>query len=95
MGGEVTAETTIVAVEDAISTTIDDEEVILNLETSTYHGLNAVGSDIWQQIQQPVTVDELVADLRMEYDIESERLRADVRQFVSNLHESGLVELRS
>jgi hypothetical protein len=95
MSDDVSGEDTVRAVDDAISTTIDEEEVILNLETSSYHGLNRVGSEIWTRIQEPRTVDELVAALDDEYDVATPKLEADVREFVADLDEAGLVDVQS
>lgn len=53
LDGKVLESSVVVAVGEQISSNLGGEAVILNLKTGVYHGLNQVGTQIWNLIQQP------------------------------------------
>jgi len=89
----LTESTTVVTTDDALSTTIDDETVILHASGDTYYGLNNVGTFIWELLAEPHTVKAICTAVTAEYDVEYERSKADVEEIISELAETGLVEL--
>ncbi len=78
-----------------VSSDLDGEEVILNLESGVYYGLDAVGARIWSLIKQPCTVASICDVILAEYDVESERCRQDVLALLSQLAEAKLVEVHA
>lgn len=76
---------------DQVSTTLDDEVVILNLATGTYFGLNEVGSTIWETLARPRTILELRDAVAREFAVSTEAAERDVRALVDGLIEAGLL----
>jgi len=74
---------------------VGDEAVLLNLKTEQYLGLDDVSSRIWQVLTAGGTVQAAYDTLLAEFDVDSERLRADLEDFVQELLQFGLVERRS
>jgi hypothetical protein len=72
---------------------LGEEVVILDLESSAYLGLDDVAATIWELLERPMRVDEIESRLIELYDVDPDRLRADLAAFVSELLERGLVEL--
>src|SRR4051794_24893754 len=70
---------------------VEGEMVLLDLQSGTYFGLNHVGAEIWNQIQQKKTLDEIQEVLLSRYRVAPEVCRAEVIALVSNLSERGLV----
>ncbi len=77
-----------------LSSDLDDEVVILDTENGVYYGLNPVAAFIWHRLTGPVTVGELEAAVLLEFDVDPETCRRDLRQLLSNLITAGLVEVR-
>lgn len=73
---------------------LDQESVLLNLETERYFGLDAVGTRMWQVITVAPTVESAVAQLLEEYDASEERLRADLAKLLEHLQENGLITMQ-
>ena len=73
---------------------LDQESVLLNLETERYFGLDAVGTRMWQVMTTAPTVDAALTQLLDEYDAPEERLRADVAKLLDNLVENGLIAMQ-
>lgn len=72
-------------------TELDGELVCLNLDTGEYSGLRDVGQSIWERLERPCVLDELVEHVVSEYDVESDRASADVQAFLAQLREAGFV----
>ena len=73
---------------------VDDEMVILDMESENYFGLDEVGTAIWQEMQEKETLQEVFDTLLAQYDVEPEVLETDLSNFVQKLLESGLVEVK-
>jgi len=70
---------------------IQGETVLLDLQGEAYYSLNAVGTRIWQLLQQAVTEADLIETLQQEFEIDPATLRADVRELLGKLEAAGLV----
>ena len=60
-----------------------------------FHGminLNETGAFLWEFFSAEHTVDEGVAALLAEYEVEKEIAQADVEQFVKTIEENGFAE---
>jgi hypothetical protein len=81
----------IVASPQQISCDVADEAVLLSMLSGEYYGLNPVGASIWKLIQEPRTVEDLLAPLMDEYTgVSEEECKAKVLAFVSELISLGL-----
>ena len=89
----LTQSTTVVTAEDALSTKIDGETVILHQDVGKYYGLNEVGTFIWELLQQPRSVGELCQEVVTAYGVERERCRNDIEELLVDLVEKNLVQL--
>ena len=61
-------------------------------ELDAIYTLNEVGSRIWQLIDAPMTVDDLVETLSHEYEVTPECARGDVVEFLDLLASRGLIQ---
>jgi len=86
---------TVVAAKDQIGCSLGEEEIILDLASGVYYGLNNVGSRIWELIQKPITVGEIVDTVLSEYDAEQTGCSKDVCKFLAEMAEHGLLEQNS
>jgi len=73
------------------SRVIEGEAVILSMETKVLRGLNPVGSRIWELIDGQRSVEEIVGVIVKEFDVEPPRAEEDVRGFLEELLDKGLV----
>lgn len=76
---------------DSIATEIDGEVVVMSIATGRTFGLDKRGSRIWALLEQPSTVDAIVAALLQHYDTTAEKCRADVLAFMQELLAQQLV----
>ena len=72
---------------------VDGEMVLLDMNSENYFGLDAVGTDIWQAMQEKETLQEVLKRLLEQYEAEEKVLKKDLIAFVEKLEESGLVKV--
>jgi len=72
---------------------LDDETILLHLDTEYYYGLDDIGSRIWQLLKQHGRVDHIVADMLREYDVEEVTLRGDIECLLSEMARAGLIQI--
>jgi PqqD family protein of HPr-rel-A system len=79
--------------EAVVRADVDDEAVLLHVETGIYFGLDALGAHIWRLLTDGATEGAIVAALLDEYEVEPARLRADLAAFLDRLAERGLTRV--
>lgn len=73
------------------SKTMDNEQILLNLENGDYFGLNEIASDMWELIDGCNDLHEIVHKLSEKYDVEKSVLEADVIDFIKVLIEKKII----
>ncbi|MBX9633992.1 MAG: PqqD family protein [Magnetospirillum sp.] len=74
-----------------LATDVDGEVVMMDAERGAYYGLNAIGSDIWNRLSEPMEVADLCRDLALAYDAPAEQIQAETLELLSLLAEKNLV----
>lgn len=69
------------------------ETVVLNLETGTYHGLNATGGRMLELLDQCDDVGEALAAFASGHGKQPVEVEQDIRAFCARLHERGLIHV--
>lgn len=71
---------------------IEDEKVVLNLETNKYHSLNHYGLIIWDLIDknQPITFENLIEFIKINYTIKS-NFKNEIKEYIDDLHSHNLL----
>ena len=87
----LTPDSRVVRSEEYITSTVDNELVMMSLEKGTYYGLDAIGSQIWENIAAPTTIDALCQKLVDEFDVDPAQCQADVLAFLNELHREGMI----
>jgi hypothetical protein len=65
--------------------------VILQLDTSAYHGLNEVGTLIWEFLEEAMEVDQLFLRVAAHFEDRPESLGVDLTEFLEQLAQRDLV----
>ena len=81
----------IVRDSDIIATDMDGDTVMMSIEHGKYFGLTGIGGFLWDQLENPISVQELRENVLKEFDIDESTCEADVIEFVENLLESKIV----
>jgi hypothetical protein len=92
---ELTLDSRVVASPNQLSTYLNGEAVILDLQSGTYYGLEGVAARIWSLLQEPATCADMATTLCEEYAVERPQIEVDLLSFVAELREIGLIEVLS
>jgi hypothetical protein len=72
---------------------VDDDLVMMDVNSGNYFGINPVGAEIWNKMEEPVTIQEIINQLLAEYDIDEEICRRETLAFVQQTLERGFVKV--
>ena len=70
---------------------LQEESVILNLESERYFGLDDVGTRFLTVLTSSESIEAAYETLRQEYDVDPQALRDDLRELVEKLVDQGLL----
>jgi len=79
---------------DVMFRELQGEAVILNLASSTYFGLDQVGTRIWQLCATHGSLRAVWEAMQHEFDAPGETLQTDLLAFVDELVAKGLLEVQ-
>jgi hypothetical protein len=79
--------------DDVLISGLQEESVILNLDSERYYGLDDVGTRMFSVLTSSNSIQAAYDELVQEYDVDRDILRKDLFSLVETLLEQGLVEL--
>lgn len=78
--------------DDVVAHLVGGEMVLLNLASGLYFGLNAVGSCVWDRLNESAAcLDELVDRIEAEFDAPRDAIERDLVSLLSSLAERQLI----
>ena len=92
---KVLKSSTITASKNHLSSGIDGETVLLDIESGVYIGLNSVGSSIWNLIAESRKVTDVRDAIADEYEIDLNSCEKDVLNFLKELADGGSIEVQN
>lgn len=84
--------TLIIRSQALVSSELEGEIILLNIESGLYYSLDGVGAYIWQLLQSPRTVAEIEQAILSRYNVEPDRCRRDMLALFQELEGEGLIE---
>ena len=79
--------------DDVLISNLQEESVILNLDSERYFGLDNVGTRMLSVLNNSDSIEAAYAVLTREYDVDAQVLRQDLTSLIENLLEQGLVAI--
>lgn len=79
-------------VPNVLAADMSGETVMMSVESGQYFGLTAVGSAIWDMLESPTSLDQIVERLCATYEIAEKTCRDDAETFLSKLLSNGLAK---
>ncbi|MBR0377619.1 MAG: lasso peptide biosynthesis PqqD family chaperone [Lachnospiraceae bacterium] len=78
---------------DIIAADMDGEVVMMDIVSGKYYNLGRTGGAIWNLLESPKTLDELVDILTAKYDVDRATCKAQVEAFLKTGLEHGLFSM--
>ena len=79
--------------DDVLISSLQEESVILNLDSERYFGLDDVGTRMLSVLTTSTSIEAAYNLLREEYEVDAEVLKQDLLTLVDQLAEQGLIEI--
>jgi hypothetical protein len=74
-----------------LSGRLSDELVMMDINKGKYFSLNKVATRIWDLLEKPLDIKELCETLRLEYEVEEEQCKGEVKEHLAEMIKLGLV----
>lgn len=87
----ITLEDTVSQVEGNICSDMAGEKVMLSVKNGKYYNLGETGGMIWDLIETPIKVREVVGKLKEIYDVNEPECENQVKTFLDKLIGEGLI----
>jgi hypothetical protein len=79
--------------EDVFAGQIDDEMVMVSIQSGNYFVLNLTARRIWELLETPLSIADVCDKLVQEYAVDPQTCRAEVVQFVEKLQENQIISV--
>lgn len=80
--------------EDVDVTELNGEKVMMDLDKGKYFMLNETGSVIWDSINEPKSISEIIESIINEYDIDRETCESKVLEYLEKLNHEELIFIK-
>ena len=79
--------------QEVLSQEVSGETVLLDLQSESYFGLDAVGTRIWQLLQANNHLQQVFDIMLVEYDVDEKQLDKDLNELLDKLLDEGLIAI--
>lgn len=91
----ITSDTVLQHSDAFVTATVDDALVMMSLEKGSYYGLDEIGSQIWTRLVEPTRIADLCEALAARYEAPRAQIETDVKAFLQELLDEGMVQIVS
>ncbi|NTW32670.1 MAG: PqqD family protein [Bacteroidetes bacterium] len=94
MANKITLESIVQRKDSQImASELSDELVMMDMENGNYISLNKTGRIIWEQIEKPIQVKELLQYLIKKYNVEKQQCSNDTLNYLEKINEQNLLSV--
>lgn len=88
-----TPDIVLVRCDQFLGNQVEQELVMIDIESGRYFGLNSVAADIWERLATPVSIADLCADLQQRYEVDAARCDRDVVSLLLQMRANDMVRI--
>lgn len=70
---------------------LDNQQIMMHLEKGKYFGLNPIAKRIWDLLNKPLSIDEIVQVLLSEFEVPLDKCKSEVKLFLDNAIEMDII----
>ena len=93
LNGFIEDNAVVTRVDTVITTDMDDEIIMMSVESGQYIHLDDIATEIWRKLEQPRSFGEIVSHLKSVYDVQHEDCQRDTIELVSKLLDCKVLTL--
>jgi len=80
---------------DVHCSNLEDESILLNLETGMYYTLNRVGTVMWDLLASEKTLDTILSDICHRFEVSQDVAHKDLSNLVMKMKEEGMIQTQT
>jgi hypothetical protein len=80
--------------ENLLTSEVGDEMVMMDMEGGNYISLNKIGRVIWEQIEQPIQVETLIAYLMGRFNVDKDTCATDTMEYLQNMQDQKAIIIK-
>ncbi len=88
---KITQETTIQRNKEILTSDLDGEKVMMSIKRGEYYGLGKTGTFIWDNIDEPIKISDLVEMITEKYNVNKNQCFEEISSFINDLIEKELI----
>ena len=88
---EIELNSTCKRIMKVVEAEMNNEMVMMEIETGSYFGVNEVGARIWKLLAEPKTVSDICDTLQLEFEVDADTCVQDVKKYLEQLIEDKLI----
>lgn len=88
---KITPNTIIHRNNDILTSDLDGEKVMMSIQRGEYYGLGKTGTFIWDHINEPIAIKDLVSLITEKYKVDKNNCFEDIAPFIIDLIEKELI----
>lgn len=70
---------------------LGNEVVMMDIENGNYIGLNETGKVIWNMLEEPMMVQDIIDELTKKYEINKEQCSSDTLEYLNKMKEQKIL----
>ena len=87
----LTSQSTLYRNPEIICSKIDDEAVMMDIESGSYFGLNKTATVIWDSLADAKPVSEIIEILQQHFQVDLEQCSSESMEFIQDLINKKLI----
>ena len=80
---------------DVIAAEAGEDVVMVSIEKGQYYGVSGIAREIWQAIERPRMVSDLISDLVVNYNVDRAACERETLLFLEDLLAEHLLQVRN
>jgi len=92
-GGKVQPTSTVSLANNHFRADHDGSAIIMSISAGKFFSFDEIGFEIFNAIERPIRVDQLVADLAQKHNASEDVVMPDVLKFLNKLSENELISV--
>lgn len=93
MAEPITLDSIVIRSEELLASEMDGETVMMSIAKGRYYGLDAIGTRVWSDLAQPLSVHLICASLEREFDVTAEQCQKDILSLLHHMAAEDLVRV--
>ena len=79
---------------EIIAAEADSDLIMVSIATGYYYGVSDVAREIWDALEHPKMVSDLINDLKASYNVDAALCESQTLSFLQALSEEGLLQVK-